>query len=501
MIPQELKNSIIQLAVQGKLVEKRPEEKTGEELYKDIKKKKNDLYESGMFTGKKKTKLLPITRADTLYDIPENWKWIRLGEVSEIFGRIGFRGYTKSDIVPPGKGAITISPSNMSKDGHTYFSDCTYISWDKYEESPDIKVFEGDILIVKTGSSYGKACIVSNLPEKATINPQLAIIKYILCDTQFLQYVLISPMAKTQYETFVIGTSIPTFSQEKLANLLLPLPPLAEQKRIVAKIEELLPLIDRYEKAWNRLEEFNKRFPDDLQKSLLQMAIQGEMVEQRAEEGTGEELYQQIQKEKQKQIQEGKYKKEKTLSPISEEEKVFDIPESWSWVRLSEVCNVSDGTHQTPRYVDNGIPFISAQNVKPYRFIPDVHRDVSYEDYLEYNKVIAPAKGDILMTRVGAGIGEAAIIDQEFEFSIYVSLKLIKSYSDLLDMKYLLNVLNSPLGKSLASKKTLGKGASQGNLNLVFIREFVFPLPPLAEQHRIVAKLEELLPLCEKLKQ
>ena len=240
--------------------------------------------------------------------------------------------------------------------------------------------------------------------------------------------------------------------------------------------------------------------PQELRSSILQLAIQGRLVEQRPEEGTGEELYRQIQTEKQALIKAGKIKKEKPLPEITEDEIPFEIPESWKWVRLSQVCNITDGTHQTPKYVEHGMPFISAQNVKPYRFMPEIHRDVSYEDYVEYNKNVAPAKGDILMTRVGAGIGEAAIIDQDFDFSIYVSLTLIKSYSSELSMNYLLDVLNSPLGIKLAKKKTLGKGASQGNLNLVFIREFVFPLPPLAEQERIVARLEELLPLCERLK-
>ena len=178
----------------------------------------------------------------------------------------------------------------------------------------------------------------------------------------------------------------------------------------------------------------------------------------------------------------------------------FEIPESWSWVRLSEICNISDGTHQTPHYVEHGVPFISAQNVKPYRFIPEIHRDVSEQDYLEYNKVVAPAMGDILMTRVGAGIGEAAIIDQDFNFSIYVSLTLIKRYGNELNMEYLLHVLNSPQGRKLAEKKTLGKGASQGNLNLIFIREFVLPIPPLSEQQRIVDRVNELLALCDELK-
>lgn len=132
---------------------------------------------------------------------------------------------------------------------------------------------------------------------------------------------------------------MPRVGTDTMVNLLIPLPPLAEQKRIVAKIEELLPLIDRYEKAWSRLEEFNKRFPDDMQKSILQMAIQGKLVEQQSEEGTGEELYRQIQAEKKKLIKEGKIKKEKPLPEIAEEEKPFDLPDSWKWVRLGSITN------------------------------------------------------------------------------------------------------------------------------------------------------------------
>lgn len=127
--------------------------------------------------------------------------------------------------------------------------------------------------------------------------------------------------------------------------MILSLPPFAEQKRIVAKIEELLPYLSRYEKAWNRLENFNRRFPVDMQKSILQMAIQGKLVEQRPEESTGEELYRQIQAEKQALIKAGKIKKEKPLPEIAEDEVPFEIPEGWKWVRLSDVIDVRDGTH------------------------------------------------------------------------------------------------------------------------------------------------------------
>ena len=333
MTPEQLKASILQYAIQGNLVEQRPEEGTGEELLKFLYDEKAKIIKSGVLKGRKTKPLQSVSLDDAPFEIPDTWCWVRLGTIAEIFGRIGFRGYTKNDIVSAGEGAITISPSNIRPNGKTDFSDCTYLSWEKYEESPEIKVFNGDILLVKTGSSYGKCGIVCDLPEKATINPQLAILKYVTCDVKYLDYVLKSPMARKQFESFVIGTSIPTFSQEKLANLLLPLPPRAEQKRIVAKIEELLPYVDRYAAAYEKLEQFNAKFPEDMKKSILQYAIQGKLVEQRLEEGTGEELYRQIRSEKQQLIKDGKIKKEKPLPEITEDEITFDIPESWKWVR------------------------------------------------------------------------------------------------------------------------------------------------------------------------
>lgn len=140
---------------------------------------------------------------------------------------------------------------------------------------------------------------------------------------------------KSQIRSNSSGTTVATLTMVRMVEYLMPLPPLAEQKRIVAKIEELLPYLDRYEKAWNRLEDFGRRFPADMQKSILQLAIQGKLVEQRPEEGTGEELYRQIQAEKQALIKAGKIKKEKPLPVIAEDEVPFDVPETWIWVSMT----------------------------------------------------------------------------------------------------------------------------------------------------------------------
>lgn len=489
MTPKDLKNSILQLAIQGKLVEQRPEEGTGEELYQQIQAEKQQLIKDGTI---KKEKTLPeITEDEKPFDIPDSWKWVRLGDCTSYAQR---KVKISADSITVDMWSLDLEDIEKETGRIVNYSRATerLIIGDK------VQFRKGQILYSKL-RPYLKKILVA--PDDGICSSEMVpFAPYGNIEARYLVYVLKAPHVDYVINSVTYGVKMPRVGTETMVNLLIPLPPLAEQKRIISRIEELLPYIDRYEQAWSKLEDFNKRFPGDMQKAILQMAVQGKLVEQHLEEGTGEELYQRILVEKQQLIKAGTIKKQKPLPEISEDEKPFEIPESWTWVRLSDICNISDGTHQTPTYVERGMPFISAQNVKPYRFIPQNHKYVSEADYEMYNKNVAPEKGDILMTRVGAGIGEAAIIDVDMCFSIYVSLTLIKSYMTDFDMKYLLHVLNSPLGRQLAKKRTLGKGASQGNLNLIFIREFIFPLPPLDEQKRIVAKLEEILPLCERLR-
>ncbi|MBK9926636.1 MAG: restriction endonuclease subunit S [Anaerolineales bacterium] len=161
----------------------------------------------------------------------------KLGELCTIKGRIGYRGYTKQDLVSKGEGAISLSPSNII-DKDFDLENCTYISWFKYEESPEIMIFNGDIIFVKTGSSFGKSALVEELPEKATINPQLVVFKNITCVNKYLYYAVNSVEFKTQVNKIIGGTAIPTLSQANLAELSIPVPPLPEQQRIVALLDE-----------------------------------------------------------------------------------------------------------------------------------------------------------------------------------------------------------------------------------------------------------------------
>ena len=193
--------------------------------------------------------------------IPEGWKESRVKYVSSLFGRIGFRGYTQQDLVDEDNGAITLSPSNM-KNMKMNYEKCSYISWFKYNESPEIKVENGDILFVKTGSTYGKSAYVSELPKEATINPQLIVFKQSIMDKKMLAYILQTSLISYQTELAVVGGTIPTMSQEKIKNFVLPLPPLTEQHAIAtyldSKCSEFDSIISDKQKQISTLEAYKK---------------------------------------------------------------------------------------------------------------------------------------------------------------------------------------------------------------------------------------------------
>lgn len=238
---------------------------------------------------------------------------------------------------------------------------------------------------------------------------------------------------------------------------------------------------------------------ETLKKSILQYAMQGKLVAQDPNDEPASELLKRIKAEKEQLIKDGKIKKEKPLPPITEEEILYELPQGWEWVRFQNITQVlTCGYASTPQYYETGRIFLSAKNIKPYKFMPENHKFISEELYQTLIQNGKPEKGDILMTRVGAGIGESAIIDIDMDFAIYVSLTLIKLFKNNINPNYILHWLNSPYGTAKATKHTFGKGCSQGNLNVNQVRQYVVPLPPLAEQQRIVEKLEEILPLVEE---
>ena len=295
-----------------------------------------------------------------------------------------------------------------------------------------------------------------------------------------------------------------------MCQILFPLPPLAEQKRIVAKIEELLPLIDRYEKAWSKLEDFNKRFPVDMQKSLLQLAIQGKLVEQRPEEGTAAELLEKIlaaknakgaKKNSRAETQSRREKKSSALSAspreeIHDDEKPFDIPESWEWVRVGDVCtNIQYGSSKKSAPT-GAVPVLRMGNIQNGRI--DYNKLVFTSDEDEIRKYSLEVD-DLLFNRTNSKelVGKVALYKGERP-AIYAGY-LVRLTPVNISADYLNYVMQSQYYWGYC-QSVRSDAIGQSNINSEKLKRFVVPLPPLAEQKRIVAKLEELLPLCERLK-
>ena len=479
MTPQELKSSILQLAVQGRLVEQRPEEGTAEELYRQIQEEKQRLIKEGKI---KKEKPLPeITEDEIPFDIPESWKWCNIGEL--FFVVMGQS--------PKGE---FVSSNNNGMEFHQG------------------KVFFGDNYLQK--STYFTTCITKSAPENSVllcVRAPVGIVNITrrpicigrglcsitpMCNVDSTLVMLFLRAFQNIFIKKATGTTFKAITNEVVKNQCFPLPPLAEQKRIVAKIEELMPYVDRYEKAWNKLEDFNKRFPADMQKSVLQMAIQGKLVEQRPEEGTGEELYRQIQAEKQSLIKEGKIKKEKPLPEISEDEIPFDIPESWRWVRWGTIAKSIQYGYNAPALLSGTIKMVRISDIQNGQVIWDSvpYCDIQNEDISTY--LLEP--NDILFARTGGTVGKSYLVSAVPEKAIYAGYLIRTQYSNSLCPKYLKYFMESALYWRQLRSGTIA--TAQPNCNGKTLSKMIIPLPPLAEQKRIVQKLDEILPLCEKLK-
>lgn len=470
MTPEQLKASILQLAIQGKLVEQRPEEGTAEELYQQIQAEKQRLIKEGKI---KKDKPLPdIAESEIPFDIPESWKWARFSSVIKL--------QSGQDMTPDKYNADHVGIPYITGASNITNGDVLINRW---TECGKAFAYKGDILFTCKGT-VGTMAVLQE--PKVHIARQIMAIRSIgSISVYYIQVVLETLVSSLKA---VAKSIIPGIAREDILTSLIPLPPLAEQHRIVAKIEELLPYIDRYAAAYEKLEQFNAKFPENMKKSVLQYAIQGKLVEQRPEEGTGEELYQQIQSEKQRLIKEGKIKKEKPLPDIAEDEIPFDIPGNWKLLRFGDCITLFSGSDFKPEeYNDQrkGTPYITGASS-----LTDT--GVILNRWTETPRIFANL-GDVLLVCKGSGYGKTVICDIE-EAHIARQIMAVKKTS-LLNMDFVRYFLNA----SFDLIKSKGQGVIPG-IDRGSVLQLPFPLPPLAEQKRIVAKIEKLLPLCERLK-
>lgn len=487
MTPQELKNSILQLAIQGKLVEQRAEEGTAEELFAKIQEEKQRLIAEKKI---KKEKPLPeITEEEKPFDIPDSWMWVRLSQIWSILNGDRGKNYPAKSTLSK-TGIPFISAINLN--GKTVVEDenLLCLSQIQYDKLGNGKLQKNDVVVCIRGS-LGKHGVYPF--DQGAIASSLVILRnyfFNICDDEFLLLYLDSPLFFSEIKKYDNGTAQPNLAAKSLEQFLIPLPPLCEQKRIVAEIEELLPYIDCYEQAWSKLEKFNSRFPEDMKKSLLQYAIQGNLVEQRAEEGTAEELFAKIQEEKQRLIAEKKIKKEKPLPEITDDEKPFDIPESWKWVRLLSVIDIATNLVQPSEYAE--YMHIAPDNIEKGTGHLLECRTVREDKVASANHLFK--KGQIIYSKIRPLLRKAVIAP--FDGLCSADMYPINT---ALNKKYVLYYLLSD-GYNVQIADAMSSRVKMPKINQNELTKVLLPLPPLAEQKRIVEKLEQLLPLCERLK-
>ena len=493
MTPQELKISILQLAIQGKLVGQRPEEGTGDELYKRIQAEKQKLIKDGKL---KKEKPLPeITDDEIPFEIPDSWKW---GRLNDIVIKTIKRGKSPTYIAK--SNTLVFAQKCNTKAGRIDLSLAQFLDESKLEKYPAEEFMQsGDIVINSTGNgTLGRVGIYTSNdnPDGRPVVPDshVTVIRVNRdIDDLFVYYGLkyYQPFMEKLGSGSTNQTELPASIVQKI---LFPIPPLYEQKRIVAKIKELLPLVECYGEAWTKLEAFNKKFPDDMKKSILQQAIQGKLVEQRPEEGTGEDLYQQVQAEKKELIEAGKLKKEKPLPEITEDEIPFEIPESWKWVRFGDVSSYAQRKEK-----------VSAINISADMWsldLEDIEKDTGKitNHCLACDRTISGDKvkfktGNILYSKLRPYLKKVLVAPADGICSSEIVPFVM--YGNI-EPEYARYFLISPFADGIVNSASYG--VKMPRVSTDTMTSLCFPLPPLAEQKRIVAKIEELLPLCEKLK-
>ncbi|WP_369283063.1 restriction endonuclease subunit S [Oscillibacter sp. GMB15532] len=490
MKAQSLKNAILQLAVQGKLVPQNPHDEPLNELLKKIKTEKAQLIKEKKIKAEKP--LAPITDEEKPFDIPDSWEWVRLGEIGET--NIGLT-YKPSEVSNEG---IPVLRSNNIQNGRICYDDLLRVNKSVSEK---LMVQVGDVLICARNGSrklVGKSAIIEC--NNMTFGAFMAIYRSI-CNP-YIQLFINSMVFRLQLEG-ANTTTINQVTQDMLKNALCPLPPLAEQQRIVEKIEQLMPLVEQYDSYEKELSALETKFPQDLKKSVLQFAVQGKLVPQDDTDEPASELLKKIKAEKATLIKEKKIKAEKLLTRITDEEKPFDIPDSWEWARLDELCAyIQRG--KSPKYSDvRKIPVIAQKCNQWEGFSIEKAKFIDPDSINGYVKERMLQDCDLMWNSTGIGtLGRMAMYETRLNpYGVAVAdshVTVIRPFGGFVLSVYLLKYFSSPFVQNVIEDKSEGS-TKQKELSTSTIKNYIVPIPPLAEQQRIVEKVEQLLALCDVL--
>jgi type I restriction enzyme, S subunit len=507
---QQFRKLVVGLAVSGKLTAQCEATSDASNLMKLIEEKKRELVQLGQL--RKQSPAATVTSDDLpkVFLSPENF--VRLGSIARI--EKGLTGIMKAE---PGPYPLVVTAEERSNCDHFDFEGAAAIV-------PLVSsAGHGKASLQRLHYQEGKFALGSILAAIFPYAPELISPRFLFeYLTAFKDELLVSQM---------IGTANVSLSIGKVSDVPVPLVPPSIQQ----KVDELMALCDRLEMARADREKVRDSlataslarlnapdtatFQDDarfaldtltaltnrpdqiegLRQTVLNLAIRGKLVPQDPNDEVASELLIDISKTRKKLYLEKKIPKPKQLPPVNEIELPFAVPSSWAWSMLGDLCfQVSDGPHFSPQYVapEQGVPFLSTRNVRPNGFDLSTIKYVSRADHEEFCKRIRPEKGDIIYTK-GGTTGIAKVNDLDFEFSVWVHLAVLRIEKKRLLPRYIEMALNSPHCYEQSQRYT--QGISNFDLGLTRMIKITIPLPPLAEQHRIVAKVDELMALCDRL--
>ena len=470
MNAQQLKNSILQEAIEGRLVPQDPNDEPASVLLERIRKEKAKLVKEGKLK-KKDLEETPISKEEIPFEIPKGWEWVRLKTLSKAI----HYGYTASSAPSGNAKLLRITDIQDDKVDWSTVPFCTI----KEKDLTTYQLQNRDILIARTGGTVGKTYIVRELEEVSVFASYLIrAIPLESIDEEYIKLFMASPCYWSQLTDAATGTGQPNVNGQSLSNLILPLPPLAEQHRIVAKIEELLPKVEAYGKAQEALDKLNADLPEQLKKSILREAIEGRLVPQDPNEEPTSVLLDNIRKEKKRLVKEGKLKKKDLEeTPISEKEMPNPKVTGWEYVRLSFVTSLIEGEKLEGDYVCLDAKYL---------------RGKSSGDMLSRGRFVK--QGDNIILVDGENSGEVFTVPCDgYMGSTFKQLWV----SDSMYLPYILCYIRY-YKDILRNNK---KGAAIPHLNKEIFANLVLGIPPLQEQHRIVLKIEQLLNKINQLKE
>ncbi len=488
VLAEDLRQAVLQAALQGKLTEQLEADSDVNEMLIKIQAEKKKLIAEKKI---KKEKPLPEIQEDEFpYDIPDSWRWVRWGNLAYSI-QYGYNASAKE------MGRIKMVRISDIQDNSVNWDTVPYCDI-KDEEIETYLLQKNDILFARTGGTVGKSFLVNEIQEDVIYAGYLIRTRYSnQLVPQYLKGFMESQLYWVQLQNGKTQGCQPNCNGQTLSKMLIPLPPIEEQQRIVDKINEIMPKIDEYEKIEKELETIKKEFPTNMKDALLQAAMQGKLTEQLESDSSVDELLEAIGQEKEELIAQKKIKKEKAIPDIEEEEIPFDIPENWRWVRLKNITY--SGGQKIPNkcfsYIDIGS-------------IDNVHQKLNNEDnIIEADKAPSRARkivkyGDVLYATVRPYLHNMCIIDRNFKEEPIAStgFAVMTCCKGILN-KFLLFYMLSPEFDRYANSTENAKGMAYPAINDDKFYRALIPIPPIEEQQRIAERLEVLLPLCEDLKE